>query len=119
MSTMGEGMACASLAGFARSAAAAFRVAMSALAALVAALACADPTVKDAVDGETNGPVIRWHPLAQPVAAEPTKVGAALPRLDEVTVEACELVTMADAPGATPTSIQIGIPTPSRRADRR
>src|SRR5262249_7988243 len=37
-----------------------------------------------AVDGAWNGPLSRWQP-AQPVAAEPTKVGLNDPRLDEVT----------------------------------
>src|ERR1700734_1928391 len=87
LETIGDGIMCASAEGFASLAAAALRAAISASAALAAAVALADPTAKDAVDGETNGPVSRLQPLAQPGAAEPTKVGEKLPRLEEGTLE--------------------------------
>lgn len=51
-----------------------------------------------AVDGVENGPVSRWQPLAQPVAADPVKVGKNVPRLDEVTV----LVVAATRADAAP-----------------
>ena len=89
------------------------------MAALAAALALADPTANDAVDGETNGPVSRLHPLAQPVAAVPMKVGEKLPRLEEVTVECWGFAMLADAPGEAAASIEIGSPRPRRTADRR
>jgi hypothetical protein len=91
---------------------------MSALAAL-AAVALADPTANDAVDGDTNGPVSRLQPLAQPVAAGPTKVGEEVPRLEEVTLEPWGLAILADAPSETPANIAIGSPKPRRAADKR
>src|SRR5450756_2720762 len=42
---------------------------------LTAAASAGEPTANDAVDGTRVGPVIRSQPLAQPVAAVPTKVG--------------------------------------------
>ena len=119
METIGDGSMCASAEGFASLAAAALRAAMSALAALAAAVALADPTAKDAVDGETNGPVSRLHPLAQPVAAGPVKVGEKLPRLEEVTPEPCGFAILADAPGEIAANIAIGRPKPRKAADKR
>ena len=119
MATIGDGMAWVRADGFARRAAAALRAAASALAVLAAAFALADPTAKDAVDGETNGPVSRSHPLAQPVAAGPTKVGEKVPRLEEVTVEWRGFATLADAPGETAATIETGSPIPRRAANRR
>ncbi len=105
LATIGDGMRWARADGFARRAAAALRAAVSALAALAAALALADPTAKDAVDGVANGPVSRSHPLAQPVAAGPTKVGEKVPRLEEVTerpgVSRCWPTRLARPPRAS------------------
>jgi len=92
---------------------------MSALAALAAAVALADPTVKDAVDGEAKGPVSRSHPLAQPVAAVPTKVGEKVPRLEEATAGVWGVAVLADAPGEAAANIEIGRPRPRRPTDRR
>ena len=119
LATIGDGRAWASADGLARRAAAALRAAVSALAVLAAALALADPTANDAVDGVANGPVSRLHPLAHPVAAVPTKVGEKVPRLEEVTVEPRGFVMLADAPGEAAASIEIGSPKPRRTADRR
>jgi hypothetical protein len=71
------------------------------------------------VDGETNGPVSRSHPLAHPVAAVPTNVGEKVPRLEEETVELPGFAMLADAPGEDANSIEIGSPRPRRMADRR
>jgi hypothetical protein len=86
---------------------------------LAAAAALADPTAKDAVDGETNGPVSRLHPLEHPVAAGPTKVGLKLPRLEEVTPEPWGVAILAEAPGETAANIAIGRPKPRKAADKR
>jgi hypothetical protein len=59
-----------------------------------------------AVDGVENGPESSEQPgEVQPVAAGPTKVGAAVPRLDEETAVVAALATgAADAPPAETTS---------------
>src|SRR5580704_14802541 len=119
LETIGDGSMCASAEGFASFAAAALRTAASASAALAAAVALADPTAKDAVDGETNGPVSRLQPLAQPVAAGPVKVGENVPRLEEVTLEPWGVAILADAAGETAANIAIGRPKPRRAADKR
>ena len=119
LATIGDGRVCASADGFARRPAAALRAAVSALAARAAALALADPTANDAVDGEANGPVSRLHPLAHPVAAVPTKVGEEVPRLEEVTAGFGAFAMLADAPGEAVASSEIGSPRPNRAADRR
>ncbi len=86
--------------------------AAAARAALVAAAAFAEPSAKDAVDGVTVGPVSRSHPLAQPVAAGPVKVGVKTPRLDVVTADlavfavVAVFAVLADAPpGAASSAI--------------
>jgi len=58
------------------------------------------------------------HPLEQPVAAGPTKVGEKLPRLEEVTREPWGVAILADA-GDTAANIAIGRPNPRRAADKR
>src|SRR5262249_46858754 len=50
-----------------------------------------------ATDGTRNGPVSRWQPEAQPVAAEPTKVGLNGPMPDDLT-----------APGRAPVALPCG-----------
>jgi hypothetical protein len=59
------------------------------------------------------------HPLEQPVAAGPTKVGEEVPRLEEVTLEPGGLAMLADAAGETPANIAIGSPKLRRAADKR
>jgi hypothetical protein len=63
-----------------------------------------------ATDGVGNGPVSRWQPEAQPVAAVPVKVGADCPRLDDWTplvwASAVLVIGAAVAPlGATASAI--------------
>src|SRR5579863_7640975 len=76
---------CASAAEYAAIAACTRAALMRASASCEACPAGAEPSANEAVDGTTVGPVSRLQPLAQPVAAGPTKFGDTLPRLDAVT----------------------------------
>ena len=77
----------------------------------------------DVIAGSANGPVISWQPAAQPVAAGPAKVGANVPRLDEVTAAArvARALTLEFAAADTPkvTSSVTTIDRGSNRVTRR
>ena len=88
-----------------------------AAAASAFAVAACDEADRPAVDGAGNGPESREQPAdAQPVAAGPTKVGAAVPRLDDVTALVVLATRAAEAPPETATASAIGSDNSDTRA---
>lgn len=80
----------------------------------VAALAGADTFAVDAV---RKGPLSSWQPGDEhPVAAEPTKVGAELPRLEVVTVLAALAVAVLADAAADPV-VRVAKPSGSDSSD--
>jgi hypothetical protein len=70
-----------------------------------------------AVDGARTGPLSSWQPRDEhPVAAEPTKVGAELPRLEVVTVLAALAVAVLADAAADPV-VRVAKPSGSDSSD--